>query len=708
MKKILKRILSAFMVATIFIVGMVVPVFATQSMAGNYSRNFSLTGNGADDIVAVALAQLGRSNLGYTEAWCADFVSDCARIAGVESLIPFNGGVVYLRNAILNAGGSVVSSRQKGDIVFYYCSYCGVYPHVGIVLDGTYSIEGNVNSQVYKVGGSNGNYMDANGHSLNSGITREYIRPRYMTHTCSYSSSVTKAATCNATGIRTYTCSCGNSYTESIAKNASNHAGGTVIKNAVEATVEKEGYTGDTYCKGCNVLISRGTTVPKIDEKQWVYVTSLPSHVTSDKYDIEYNNVFEKTATTSPGSGWTKGALQKTAYENNGGTYESDFELSTSNTRVLVSYYYYHWCGSSTGNLINFAYNDAHNHYDAYYETNAVYEEKTISDWDDPRYTAYYLAWVHKPGEHCYCSPSLTCDSSNSHPTRSCWWYKRYVYQDKTEVKYYKFTKESGWTDKKDNTATTVEIRYKLKDHECSYTSSVTKTATCTVAGIRTFSCLCGKTYTESIHVLGHSYKSTVTPPTCTEEGYTKHICSRCGNSYTDGKTPATDHDLAISIKPPTCSEEGKVTYTCDCGYEYSADVPKSRHVEGDWENGENGKLVKKCFVCGTVLESKYAEITVLNLGAAVETVTINKYAGLMLSTKVSEEYEDANIVWESSDPSVVTVDSKGNIFGAGIGTAEITATIEGTDLSDTVTVNVKYSWWQWIIVILLFGWLWF
>ena len=36
------------------------------------------------------------------------------------------------------------------------------------------------------------------------------------THTHSYSSKVTTAATCTAKGVKTYTCSCGNSYTEDI------------------------------------------------------------------------------------------------------------------------------------------------------------------------------------------------------------------------------------------------------------------------------------------------------------------------------------------------------------------------------------------------------------------------------------------------------------------------------------------------------------
>ncbi len=45
--------------------------------------------------------------------------------------------------------------------------------------------------------------------------------------------------------------------------NASNHTGGTEVRGRVEATTSATGYTGDTYCKGCNAKIADGTTIPK-------------------------------------------------------------------------------------------------------------------------------------------------------------------------------------------------------------------------------------------------------------------------------------------------------------------------------------------------------------------------------------------------------------------------------------------------------------
>lgn len=43
-----------------------------------------------------------------------------------------------------------------------------------------------------------------------------------------------------------------------------NHDGGEEVKNAKAATCTEKGYTGDTYCKGCNTKLSTGTVIPKL------------------------------------------------------------------------------------------------------------------------------------------------------------------------------------------------------------------------------------------------------------------------------------------------------------------------------------------------------------------------------------------------------------------------------------------------------------
>lgn len=107
-----------------------------------------------------------------------------------------------------------------------------------------------------------------------------------------------------------------------------------------------------------------------------------------------------------------------------------------------------------------------------------------------------------------------------------------------------------------------------------------------------------------------HSYISTVTPPTCTSEGYTTYSCE-CGKSFTADKTTITDHtyvngicsvcgadepipphrhDYSAKTTAPTCTEDGYTVYTCECGDSYTADhVGKLDH---SFSSGH-------CTVCG-------------------------------------------------------------------------------------------------------------
>ena len=72
--------------------------------------------------------------------------------------------------------------------------------------------------------------------------------------------------------------------------------------------------------------------------------------------------------------------------------------------------------------------------------------------------------------------------------------------------------------------------------HEHRYTSKVTTKPTCTEEGVRTYTCVCGYSYTESIPATGHAYDGGVitTEPTCTSEGIKTFTCANCGKTYTE------------------------------------------------------------------------------------------------------------------------------------------------------------------------------
>ena len=101
--------------------------------------------------------------------------------------------------------------------------------------------------------------------------------------------------------------------------------------------------------------------------------------------------------------------------------------------------------------------------------------------------------------------------------------------------------------------------------------------ATCTVDGTKTAECDngCGTTdtVTDSFSRLGHDYVTTVTDPTCTEEGYTTYTCTRGDSSYDTDYVSATGHSYVATVTDPTCTEEGYTTYTCTvCGDTYTSD----------------------------------------------------------------------------------------------------------------------------------------
>lgn len=135
---------------------------------------YTLTGNMAEDVATIAKSQKGRtgSQLGYTEAWCDEFVADCIENAGADSSIVGHGGTVADFESVMRKKGAVqVSSPQTGDLVFF------TYSHVEIVT----KVE---NGTVYCAGGNNGgtgsyktNYCY--GERELYATPRLYLRPNY-------------------------------------------------------------------------------------------------------------------------------------------------------------------------------------------------------------------------------------------------------------------------------------------------------------------------------------------------------------------------------------------------------------------------------------------------------------------------------------------------------------------------------------------------
>ena len=83
---------------------------------------------------------------------------------------------------------------------------------------------------------------------------------------------------------------------------------------------------------------------------------------------------------------------------------------------------------------------------------------------------------------------------------------------------------------------------------------------------------------------ISHDYKEEIVAPTCTEEGYTKHTCTRCGDSYTDNETEALGHAY----------ENGKCIR---CGEDEPVVIVESEDLEIDNTNNTISKINTKTTV---------------------------------------------------------------------------------------------------------------
>ncbi len=119
------------------------------------------------------------------------------------------------------------------------------------------------------------------------------------THAMAYTAAVD--ATCATAGsVEYYYCAGCDKYfsdeagtteltTLETAINPDNHAGGTEIRDAVDATADSEGYTGDTYCLGCDAKIADGTTIPATGTPETDPVDPEPLPNTIDTYNGTIN-----------------------------------------------------------------------------------------------------------------------------------------------------------------------------------------------------------------------------------------------------------------------------------------------------------------------------------------------------------------------------------------------------------------------------------
>lgn len=120
-----------------------------------------------------------------------------------------------------------------------------------------------------------------------------------------------------------------------------------------------------------------------------------------------------------------------------------------------------------------------------------------------------------------------------------------------------------------------------------SWTTTVTKAATCTEDGEETSVCAtCGETVTTVIPATGHSAVAVADKPaTCTETGLSgRTVCSVCNQAVNEGTVlPMLEHRVGVGavIRAATCTTEGLMAFSCqDCGVQVSTEtIPALGHA---------------------------------------------------------------------------------------------------------------------------------
>ena len=192
-----------------------------------------------------------------------------------------------------------------------------------------------------------------------------------------------------------------------------------------------------------------------------------------------------------------------------------------------------------------------------------------------------------------------------------------------------------------------------LCKHASTHVEDVTA-AGCVTEGKQNIVCdSCGAVVdTKTIPAAGHKWnEGTVTKEaTCTEAGEKTYTCDVCGETKTEA-IPAAGHkwNEGTVTKEATCTEAGEKTYTCDvCGETKTEAIPATGH-KGEWvvvkEATETESGLKKlvCTVCGETEEEIIPVIT-------KETET---------STEDTKETTGNNT--ENKETTVVSTESKEN-----------------------------------------------
>ena len=389
------------------------------------------------------------------------------------------------------------------------------------------------------------------------------------------SGKVTKAATCTAAGTKTYTCThCKKTRTETIAA-----TGHKVVKDAaVAATCETVGKTEGSHCSVCGTVLKSQTTTAALGHS-WdsgkVTKAATCTAAGTKTYTCTHCKKTRTETIAATGHKVVKDAAVAATCETTGKTEGS--HCSVCNTVIKAQ--------TTTAALGH--------------------------SWDGGKVTK-----------------AATCTTAGT-KTYTCTRCKK-TRTETIAAAGHKAVKDAA-------VAATCETTGKTEGSHCSVCGTVlksqttiaalshswdggkiTKAATCTTAGTKTYTCTrCKKTRTETIAATGHkAVKDAAIAATCETAGKTEGShCSVCGTVLKSQTTTAAlghSWDSGKVTKAATCTTAGTKTYTCTrCKKTRTETIAATGHkavkdaaIAATCETA--GKTEgSHCSVCGTVLKAQ-------------------------------------------------------------------------------------------------------
>ena len=411
-KRIASLFTSLLMIVSLMVVMPTMSVSATQSKINNFNKSYTLTGNAQNDMVAIAKAQIGmtQSQLGYTEQWCADFVSDCARLANQSIAIPANGSCYSLMNAVKNAGGHTVSKSEAlpGDLVFFSSSS---NPNGGAHVELVY-------------GYSNGVLKSIGGNCHIDGVSKVYDRSNGKSSSVSYYCVIRPNYTSLLPGKSTINVKPGTSYKcTTFNWTASSNTKVYSIKIHKNGTLFKENTTAAT---------SWSVILPVGDYEAYVDSCNDSGYTCSNtvKFTIEKGNPVPSSTTVSASAG-TNYTPTSISWLKTANTNEYDVKIWRGTAQKGEAYKIL-WGEKGTSCLVDLpagyyeAYVDSRNDYECSMSANIV--KFTVTDGNyldigDDFYASLliYKNWLNVTNEN----GSITVQKSENASARQIWFFDR-------------------------------------------------------------------------------------------------------------------------------------------------------------------------------------------------------------------------------------------------------------------------------------------